>query len=87
PAPQQQPSYQPAYQQPAPQQSYEAVPQQSVEVAPQQPVYQQPAPQQSYEAPKGYENKPFTAVFIPGRPTQFKLGTPGDFGSGSYTSI
>ena len=32
-------------------------------------------------------NKPFTAVFVPGQPTLFKLGTPGDINSGSYTSI
>jgi len=31
--------------------------------------------------------KPFTAVFIPGEQTKFKLGTPQDFHTGAYTSI
>jgi len=31
--------------------------------------------------------KPFTAVFIPGEQTKFKLGLPHDYNTGQYTSI
>jgi len=47
--------------------------------------YDQSLPQQMQQIDPAH--KPFTAVFVPGQPTQFKLGTPGDFSSGSYTTI
>jgi hypothetical protein len=49
-------------------------------------IQQQPVVQQQSLA-DSTSNKPFTAVFVPGQPTQFKLGTPQDFSTGSYTSI
>jgi hypothetical protein len=46
------------------------------------PVGQQtPVPQQ----PK--QMQPFTAVFTPGEPVQFKIGLPDDFASGHYTKL
>jgi hypothetical protein len=71
---------QPAYQQPL--QSY-------AQPAGPQPTYQQPGYGNSDGQLAGQtsDTKPFTAVFVPGQPTQFKLGTPSDFGTGSYTSI
>ena len=86
-----QPAYQPpqpAYQ-PQPQPAYQPQPQPAYQ--PPQPAYQpqpEPQPEPAYE---NYGNrdytKPFTAVFIPGQATQFKLGTPHDFQYGSYTPI
>jgi len=49
------------------------------------PVGQQfPVSQQS-ASPK--QMQPFTAVFTPGEPVQFKLGLPDDFATGHYTKL
>jgi len=34
-----------------------------------------------------FQSKPFTAVFLPGQQTHFKLGKPTDFNHGHYTAI
>ena len=90
-------NYNAPQQQQPPKQTYNAPPAQQL---PQQ-SYSAPqqAPQQGYGSvqsqgvaaapgsPPDANQKPFTAVFIPGEQTKFKLGLPQDYSAGTYTSI
>merc|ERR1712127_1049069 len=81
-----------AYQQPQQQYQQPAMPtyQTTTYAPPTIPSYgqQAPAAKPAYPAPESdYSTKPFTAVFLPGKQTHFKLGTPGDFSQNSYTPI
>ncbi|RNA14874.1 hypothetical protein BpHYR1_012815, partial [Brachionus plicatilis] len=94
PQPSYQPPAEPSYQQPPQpaQRSIQRPPAEKPYRAPPKTEYEAKSEKTSYDLSQlsqyqGTDNKPFTAVFIPGKPTQFKLGTPADFGSGSYTSI
>merc|ERR1712127_941298 len=87
------PTYQQqTYQQPQQQYQQPAMPtyQTTTYAPPTIPSYgqQAPAAKPAYPAPESdYSTKPFTAVFLPGKQTHFKLGTPGDFSQNSYTPI
>jgi len=58
--------------------------QQQDQVAP-APVGQQLSVPQQPSSPK--QMQPFTAVFTPGEPVQFKIGLPDDFASGLYSKL
>ncbi len=98
PAPQvfQQPQQQQYYQQQqvAPQQVFQqAQPQYQQQVAPQQqsdqvnPIQISGPQEQQPRSTQQQPLQPFTAVFTPGEPVQFKMGLPGDFQNGNYVRL